>query len=143
MKSLALIFTILALAAPANAGIIGWFTSDTRDWDFVQKTGGIRISAPIQKDGKIFLPVEYCVQGLVAITCKPTLLNSGLAIRKIDLKKKDDQLVIRVVTQLVEKGSDTAQIHYVDLSDIHSGSYEVYYETAGDPRKYLGKVEIK
>jgi hypothetical protein len=118
-------------------------TSETRDWDFIQKTGGIRISSPIDKGGKLVLPVEYGVQGLTAITCPPTLINSGLAVRKIEIKKIASVLVLRVVTQVFEKGSDTEIVHYVDLDSIPVGSYKVYYETAGDTKKYIGMFERK
>ena len=52
-------------------------------------------------------------------------------------------LVIRVVTQVVEKGSDTARVHYVDLSGVSAGSYEVYYETDGDTTKHLGRIDVR
>jgi len=143
MKALLSLAVSLGLVSVSTAGIVGWFTADARPWSFVQQTGGIRILTPIKRNGRLFLPVEYCVQGTTAITCQPTLLNSGLAVRTIEVKQRDTRLVIRVVTQVVEKGSDTARIHYVDLSALQSGVYEVYYEAAGDPTKLLGNVEIK
>jgi hypothetical protein len=132
MKRLLLLVVSLALTSAAHAGIVGWFTSEARDWQFVQKSGGIRIAAPIEKEGKNVLPVEYWPEG-----------NSGLAVRKIELKQKGTQIVIRIFTQLVEKDSDTARTHFSDLSGIAPGSYEVYYESAGDPAKLLGRIEIK
>jgi hypothetical protein len=132
MKTLLAIVLSAVLAATAHAGIAGWFTSEVRDWQFIQQTGGIHISAPIEKDGKKVLPVDY----------QPRF-NSGLAVRKIDLKNRGTQIVIRVVTQVAEKGSDTAEVHYVDLSGMPTGIYEVYYETAGDPAKLLGRIEIR
>jgi hypothetical protein len=132
MKKIIVIVASFTLAAVANAGIAGLLSSKTRDWRFVQSSGGIRISAPIEKEGRRVLPVDYWPKG-----------NSGLAVRKIELKQSGGQIVVLVVTQLVETGSDTARIHYVDLSGIPAGSYEVYYETAGDPTKHLGRIEIK
>jgi hypothetical protein len=70
-------------------------------------------------------------------------MNSGLAVRKIELKRHGAQIAIRVVTQVVEKGSDCGLMHYGDLAGIPTGSYEVYYENPGDPVKWLGKIEIK
>src|SRR5258708_7611001 len=120
MKTLLVFLFSLTVASAGHAGIVGWLTSEARDWQFIQKTGGIRVSAPLEKEGRRVLPIEYWPEG-----------NSGLAVRKIELKKKGTQLVIRVVTQVVEKGSDTARVHHVDLSGVSDGSYEVYYETAG------------
>jgi hypothetical protein len=66
-----------------------------------------------------------------------------MAVRKIEVRRNKSQILIRVVTQVVEKGSDTGRIHYADLSDIPAGAYEVYYESAADPVKRLGQIEIK
>jgi len=122
---------------------MGWLTSEGRDWHFVQQTGGIRIGVPIDRDGKNVLPVEYDVSGLTTVTRKPTTMNSGLAVRKIEVKKKDKQIVLRLFTQLVEKSSITGSQHFIDLSGITAGSYEVFYEIAGDQEKLLGQIEIK
>jgi hypothetical protein len=143
MKILLTILFPIMLVATSRGGIVGWLTSDTRDWSFVQQTGGIRIAAPIEKEGRKVLPVEYYVQGTVAITCQPTLMNSGLAVKKIELKSQGAQIVIRVVTQVVEEGSDVGRVHYGNLSGFPAGSYDVFYETAGDATKRLGKIEIK
>jgi hypothetical protein len=138
-----IILTLITLATQSHAGIIGWFTSKGRDWQFVQQTGGMRIGDPIDRYGKKVLPVEYDVSGLTTVTCKPTTMNSGLAVRKIKAKKKDKQIVLRVFTQLVEKSSINGSHHFVDLTGIPAGSYEVYYETAGAKEKLLGQIEIK
>ena len=134
---------LLLMAATAHAGVVGWLTSDARDWDFVRKTGGIRISQPVLIDGKRLLPVEYDVSGLTTVTEKPTLMNSGLAVRKIEIRQDGAQIVIRVVTQAVEKGALTGPGHYADLTGIPAGSYRVYYENAGDAAKDLGTIEIR
>ena len=132
MKTLLAMLVFLAFATVVNAGIVGLLTSKARDWQFIQSSGGIRISSPIEKEGRKVLPVDYWPEG-----------NSGLAVRKIELKKEGTQIVLRVVTQVAEKGSDTARTHYVNLSDIPTGSYEVYYETAGVPAKLLGRIDLK
>jgi len=128
---LAVLISLISVSA-VHAGVIGWFTSEARDWAFIQQTGGIKVGLPTEKEGRRVLPVEYWPEG-----------NSGLAVRKIELKKKGVQLVIRVVTQVAEKGSDTARIHYVDLTGVSAGSYELYYDSAGDAAKHLGHIDIK
>lgn len=133
MANLSARVVLLALlgAATAEAGLVGWFSSTPRDWAFIQQSGGIRIDAPIERDGKVVMPVHYWPEG-----------NSGLAVRRITLARKGSQLAIRVVTQVVEKGSDTGQVHFVDLSSVPAGTYEVYYGTAGDPAERLGTVVV-
>ena len=138
-----IILTLITLANASHAGIMGWLTLEGRDWQFIQQTGGIRIGVPIDRDGKKVLPVEYDVSGLTTVTRKPTTMNSGLAVRKIEAKKKDKQIVLRVFTQLVEKSSITGSQHFVDLSGIPAGAYDVFYEVAGDKEKILGQIEIK
>jgi hypothetical protein len=125
------------LATLAHGGILGWLTSKSQDWTFIQETGGIRVGAPIEKDGKQVLPVDYWPNG-----------NSGLAVRRINLTRKetpngDDQIIIQVVTQLVEKGADTAKIHYVDLTGIPPGRYEVYYEGKPEYERLLAQIDTK
>lgn len=143
MKTILAIAGLLLVAATVHAGVIGWLTSDVRDWAFVRKTGGIRISQPVMIDGKRLLPVEYDVSGVTTVTEKPTLMNSGLAVRKIEVRQDGAQLVIRVVTQAVEKGTLVGPGHYADLAGIPSGRYRVYYGTAGDAAKDLGTIEIR
>lgn len=132
MKSFLTLLIALMMVNSAEAGIVGWFTSKTQPWSFIQKTGGIHIAPPMQKGEKKVLPVTYWPEG-----------NSGLVVRAIKLKQKKAQLSIQVVTQVIEKGSDTSARHFVDLSKIPPGLYEVYYETMGDPKKRLGRILIK
>jgi hypothetical protein len=134
---------LLAVAVPAHAGIVGWATTQSRSWEYIQQTGGIRIGSPMARDGKAVLPVEYDVSGLSTITCKPAVQNSGLAVRRVELKRKDTQLVLQVYSQLAENGGATGTRHYVDLSGIPAGRYEVFYGVAGDPGSRLGQIEIR
>lgn len=84
-----------------------------------------------------------CVSGLTTVTQKPTLMNSGLTVRKIDLKRNGTQIIIRVVTQVAEKGTHAGPILYADIDSLPPGKYQVYYETGGDTGKKLGEIEIK
>lgn len=131
------------LVGTSAAGLVGWFTSETRDWEFVQQTGGLRIGAPIEKEGRRVLPVEYDVRGLTIVTRKPTTMNSGLAVRRIEVVAKGGHIVLQVVTQVFEKNSVAGPLHYADLSGVPAGSFEVFYGVAGDAEKRLGRIEIK
>lgn len=133
---------MLAFAAPSEAGAAGWLSSDVRDWEFVLRACGVRISSAIEKDGKRALPVEYDVTGL-STTCRPTLINSGLAVRRIDVERIDAGLVIRVVTQLVEVGTASGRMHYADRGDIPKGTCEIYCEDAGDAARRLERIDIR
>lgn len=136
---LALLFT----SPVAHAGIIGWATAEARDWPFICKTGGMRISQPVQHSGKTFLPVTYDVSGLTTVTQPPTLINSGLAVRKIAIRRDGSQLLLQVVTQVLEQGAPTGPMHAVDLEGIPTGRYQVFYESAEAGGVKLGDIELR
>ena len=144
MKKTSALLLALTLAASAPAGVLGWLTSSSRMWEFIQQTGGIRITEPVIKQGKLVLPVEYDASGSRTITRKPTGANSGLVVRSVQARlKAGHQIVIWVVTQVAEKDSPTGWLHHAELKAIPPGTYEVYYADAGDPEKFLGKIAVK
>jgi len=123
---------LLAFASStAQAGIAGWLSSEARDWQFVQNSGGIRIGLPVEREGRLFLPIEYWPEG-----------NSGFAVRKVTLRREGARLVVLVYTQLVEKGAATGRVHYASLNGVPAGSYDVYYEGV-EPTKHLGRIEVR
>lgn len=143
MKKNLIIFALLAMSTSLNAGVLGWSTSTVRDWDFIQRTGGIRIAAPVRKEGQTLLPVTYDVSGLTTVTHRPTLVNSGLAVRKIEARHSGEQILIRVVTQVFAQGAEVGPTHYADLSGIPAGKYQVWYETDGAGRTKLGEIDLQ
>jgi hypothetical protein len=144
LKRTFLLLLSFALVTDMRAGLAGWLTSSTRGWDFIQETGGIRISESLEKDGKLVLPVEYDATGVAGVTHRATRLNSGLVVRKVACSRTSNgQIVIQIVTQLAEQNSDPGKIHYADLDDISAGTYSVYYEDAGEPEKFLGRIQVK
>jgi len=136
MKKLLILIALLAISMTSQAGIVGWLSSEARNWAFIQKNGGIQIAAPFEKDGKRILPV----------TCYIVKYNSGLIVRRVEVKRRDLQIAIRIITSLVEKGnvsSASGFVNYADITDIPLGKYDVYYEHFGDSKKFLGAIEIK
>lgn len=143
MKKLPLIAVFLVcLGLRSQAGVFGWLTAEPRDWNFIQSVGGIAIDPVTQRAGKPMLPVTCDVSGLTAVTCRPTTMNSGLVLRTFDVKHAGKDITIRAVTSVPE-GKTVSQTNYIDLSKIRPGTYDVYYETAGDSGKRLGTIEIK
>lgn len=132
MRLSIVLFLSIVLAAPAQAGLVGWLTSETRDWEFVESSGGIRVSTPIEIDGKRYLPVEYWPEG-----------HSGIEVRKISLVRKGLMLAIRITTQLASKDSTEKKTHLVELSGISPGTYRLYYGKIHKPQKFLGLIEVK
>lgn len=135
----------LVLANAVCAGVVGWLTAKDCSWGFVQQTGGIRIDQPVERDGRLVLPVEYDITGTSAgVTQRPTLVNSGLVVRHIRADRtKNGRIVLVVVSQVIEEGTRPAGLHYAALEGISTGAYDVYYEDAGDPGKFLGKIQVR
>ena len=90
------------------------------------------------------LPVEYDASGVTGVTRHPNRINSGLVVRRISASRSGNgRIVVRVVTQMAEKNSDTGRMHYADLENFPPGAYSVYYGDADDPDKLLGQIRVK
>ena len=88
--------------------------------------------------------MEYDATGTSGVTHRPSRLNSGVVVRKIKSSRTaTGQIVIRVITQVIEPDRDPGPMHYADLDEISAGEYKVYYETAGDSTKLLGTIRVK
>lgn len=142
-KKMFLLVLGLLTAHAAHAGVVGWLTAKDRSWNYVQQTGGIRIGQPTTQDGKVTLPVDYDPTGVTGVTVRPTVMNSGQAVRRIEAKRvTQNRIVLTVVTQVVEEKSKLGRAHLADLSAIGSGAYDVFYEDAGATEKFLGRINI-
>ncbi|HEY4247505.1 MAG TPA: hypothetical protein VGM64_11645 [Lacunisphaera sp.] len=134
----------ISAGANAHAGLVGWLTSSACSWTSVQQTGGIRIGEPLEKDGRLVLPVEYDASGVVGVTQHSNRINSALVVRKIESSLSGKgRIVIRVVTQVAEKDSETGRMHYADLDDFPPGAYAVYYGDADNADQLLGRIRVK
>jgi hypothetical protein len=72
-----IVFTTLLLSATiAYSGVAGFLTKETRDWNFVQSVGGMKVS--LKETGLI---VECDVSGVKKVTVDPTMVNSALGVR--------------------------------------------------------------
>ena len=136
--------TLFATGSTAHAGLIGWLTSSTCSWASVQATGGIRIGEPLEKDGRLVLPVEYDASGVTGITRRPEQINSALVVRKIkSTRSGSGRIVIQVVTQVAENDSNPGRLNYADLDDFPPGAYAVYYGDADDADRFLGRIRVR
>jgi hypothetical protein len=136
MKKLLILITLLTISTTSQAGIVGRLSSEAQDWEFIQKNGGIQIAAPFEKEGQRVLPV----------TCYVAKYNSAMVVRRVEVKRKDLRLAIRIITSLVEQGrvnGASGFVNYADITDVPIDRYDVYYEHFGDKAKYLGVIDIK
>jgi len=135
--AVALVFVTNGIAC---AGISDWIYGQS--WEFMVSVGGIKVDEPIRKsDGTAYLPVRCDVSGLTTITNKPTMINSALVVTGIDKKIEDKQILISVNTGLASKNS-TCACSGIELGNISSGDYQVYYYGSDREKHLLGNVTV-
>jgi hypothetical protein len=115
-------------ASLAHASIISWFTRTHCDWDFVQKVGGIEVTAVKLENGRSAVKVRFAPGGGQAITCKPSTINSGLIFDKTSVRVIGDEVRVKVYTALIENGRTYSDTMMVPLPKRAHGNYRLRYE---------------
>jgi hypothetical protein len=124
----------------ANAGLYDWFYGQS--WEFMESVGGVAVDTPSKNSlGAVYLPVICDVSGLTTITKKPTQISSVLVVTKINKKVEDKQIRISVDTGLASN-NNSCVCSGVDLGDIPSGDYQVFYYGSDREDHLLGKVTV-
>ena len=130
-------FILLLFSTPVHAGLPQLLTSEPRDWTFIQSVGGMKVSA---KDST--LTVECDVSGLKKVTVKPTMINSGIGVRKLKHRRDGNTILLTLTTCVIGKGITTSP-KPVDLSNYPDGEYSVEYLDPDGARHPIGKVVIR
>jgi hypothetical protein len=133
----AIAFIMLFISTPVHSGIPQLLTSQEKSWAFIQSVGGMKVSA---KDST--LTVECDVSGLKKITVEPTLINSGIGVRKLKHKRDGNTILLTLTTCVIGKGITTSP-KPVDLSAYPEGEYSVEYLDPNRARHPVGKIAIK
>ena len=137
---------LLAVAFPlcGCAGLISIFTSDHRDWTFIQSVGGLFVGNPkhLESDNW-YLPIDCDVSGIRTITIKPTTVNSALVVRKIKTKVKLNTVQIWVITSVADKQNISSSSTGVTLKGITEGSYKIEYLNPDGTTISIKTVEFK
>jgi len=123
---LAAVFSVTA--SLAHASIVSWFTRTQRDWDFVQKAGGIEVTTVHLENGRPAAKVRFAPGGGQAITCKPSGMNSGLIFDRASVHVSGDEVRVKVYTALPEKGRTYSDTIIVPLPGRAHGNYRLRYE---------------
>ena len=113
---------IALVTTSGHAGLIGLLTSKHVDWAFIESVGGMKVALASDRS----LVVSCDVSGTKAITAKPTMINSGIGVRKLKCSRAGSTIRLSVVTSVVEKGM-TSECGSVDLSSFSAGAYTVVY----------------
>jgi hypothetical protein len=115
-------------ASLASASLTTWLTRTHCDWDFVQKVGGIEVTTVQLENGQLAARVRFSPGGGQAITCKPSLINSGLIFDKASVHVSGDEVRVKVYTALIENGRTYPDTIIVPLPKGAHGNYRLRYE---------------
>ncbi len=136
---IALFLLVLAalVAGSLRAGWVGFLTQEHRDWAFIESVGGMRVSLDDRA-----LKVDCDVSGIRKVTKDPTLMNSGIGVRRLKCQREGGVLRLSVITSVIEKGM-TASCGGVDLSDDAKGDYAVEYLDPDGTTHALGTITLQ
>ncbi|YCM43727.1 hypothetical protein V2O64_20690 [Verrucomicrobiaceae bacterium 227] len=139
MKNLTTKITVLLIltATLAHSGLTGFLTQESRDWDFIQSVGGMKVSAKDQT-----LVIDCDVSGTREVTVKPTMIHSAMAVRKVWHKRVGNTIQLKVVTSVIEKGINPA-CKPLNLSAYPDGTYKIRYLNSDGTTQALGEVTLK
>ena len=135
--AISLFCVVIASTTLALAGVAGFLTKKSESWNFIQSVGGMKVSADGAK-----LNVECDVSGTKTTTIKPTMINSGIGVRKLKHKRDGNTIQLTLVTSVLEKGMKTS-CSPLDLSAYPDGEYTVEYLDPDGKTHPLGKVVLR
>ncbi|GHC11680.1 hypothetical protein [Cerasicoccus arenae] len=142
LKITALALIALTAIVALQAGIFGFLTENKATWDFVNKTGGIRLDGVQDTKMGPALFVVYDVTGMTHVTHKPEMMNSGMMVQRVAAKVDGHNIRLTVYTSVIEKGTQLKTSHACLLPELEAGKYQVYYGDVMRPETKVGTIEI-
>lgn len=116
--------------------VISLVTSSRVNFDQVEKTGGINLGTPINKDNHFYLPVECNAIGKF-INKEPKVVNSApLAYYKAVIKQKKGNIFFYLKVRF-DKNYKTNEIKEIGLGKLQTGRCKVYYLNSDNSKVYL------
>jgi len=110
-------------------------TATRQDWDYVMRTGGLRVEAPVKESvGKYRIPLTLHITEAQEI-------NSGLCVR-FDHIVADKSIQFWMITYLAD-GKHIPPALAISVEDIKPGTYEVSYRNRDGGLIPLGNVELR
>lgn len=137
MKNLAyMLVAFFVCLTTCDAGMAGWLSQEPRDWTFIESVGGMKVTLANKR-----LAVDCDVSGTRRITNKPTIVNSGIGVRKLKWTRAGLAIRLSVVTSIFEKGMSSS-CGSLDISKVPSGSYSVEYLDPDGTTHPLGMITL-
>jgi len=133
MKRIALFLLFAFLPVSVLAG--------SENWSFVQSVGGLAVDTPSHGAFGWVLPVRADVSGLVAVTAKPTTLNSALICERTDAAIEGRNIYITIVSALAHPNT-SSRCPPATLGEMPAGKYSIFYRGPSETPVRLGEVSI-
>lgn len=134
---LGLFVLVAILASSVQAGLIGVLTRKHQSWAFIESVGGMKVHVMGRE-----LVVHCDVSGTQTVTKKPTLVNSGIGVRKTKCLQLDHLLRLSVITSALEEGM-ISTCSSIDLSAYRPGRYVVEYLDPDGSNHPVGQILLQ
>jgi len=142
LKSLVLL-AAFSFGFSACSHVLSYAARESKDWEFVQSVGGLKLGSPYRDSkGHVLLPIICDVSGTKKITKQPTTLNSALACDTPSVIKRRCTILIAVRTTIASELHPNAACSPADLGVIQPGTYFVDYLGPKGARNNLGSIVI-
>lgn len=117
-------------------------TKSSRDWNFIQTVGGIKIEDPLETEDGFYLPIICNVSGEDSITLKPTGINSALFCLKTKTKIEGNKIYLTVITGYSIFDELKSKCKAVRIGKLKKGKYLVYYKDKSSDKQQIGEFTI-
>lgn len=115
--------------------------SEHRSWDFMQQVGGLTVGG--QDKNPNWLIIRGDVAGLKEFSHKPTLINSGLALKEVSSEIVGRNIRIYVVTTVISEKYNSTEITGANISGASRGRYTIQYLNPDHSVVNLKVVDIR
>lgn len=136
LRTIAKIFIFLFLLISIS---LYSFTRETKDWEFIQKVGGIKTGTPIETEDGLYLPVLCDESGTDSITLKTRVSRKDSIIHL----KIVAGIPLKVITGISFGGNDKCYCRAVKIGHLKRGNYTVYYGKKSSFAHPIGKFTVE
>ncbi len=142
-KRLMLILSIVAIVIVAIWISFNALTNESRDWNFIQSIGGIRIEKPLETENGFYLPIICNVSGQDSVTIKPEGPNSALFCLRTKTTVEENKIYVTVITGYNLFGELDSKCKAVRLGKLKKQTYTVYYKDNKSDEHLIGEFTIE
>jgi hypothetical protein len=122
--------------------LVAGCAGEHRDWAFVQSVGGMALGTPYRTAKGLMIPVSVDVSGLRRITTEPRLMNSGLALQKVAVRREGLTLGLALMTTIASRANQQTSSGDLFLGDLEPGRYAVVYAEPNGGRVAMGEITV-